>query len=121
MGFTGRKEIQFTYDVNTHRALEFVGGKTDVKRDIANMGRVVQEERTLDGGSIDIITGPGPQAAARVFVMTNAPAPPFRVRPSGSRHQPDDATATIVDTAAAVAATVMLLIEHDRRGRPRER
>ena len=70
VGFTGRKEIQFTYDVNTHAALQFVGGKTDVLKDIANMSRIVKAERLLDGGSIDIITGPGPQAAAPLVQPT---------------------------------------------------
>jgi len=57
--FTGRKEAQFTLDVNTHHALAEVGGRTDVLRDIANMGRVVKGHKA----GIDIITGPGPQAS----------------------------------------------------------
>ncbi|MFO0596450.1 MAG: hypothetical protein U0228_14130 [Myxococcaceae bacterium] len=66
VGLTGRKEIQFTYDVNTHRALEASGGETHVLKDIANMSRVVKQRR--DG--MDIITGPGPQAAANLADAT---------------------------------------------------
>jgi putative intracellular protease/amidase len=57
--FSGRKEPQFTVDVNTHHALADTGGQTDVLKDIANMGRVVKGNKN----GIDIITGPGPQAS----------------------------------------------------------
>jgi putative intracellular protease/amidase len=57
--FSGRKESQFTLDVNTHHSLAEVGGQTDVFRDIANMSRVVKGNKA----GIDIITGPGPQAS----------------------------------------------------------
>lgn len=60
VGRTERKEIQFTYDVNTHEALEATGGETSVLADIANMRRVVQGRKS----GIDIVTGPGPQAAS---------------------------------------------------------
>ncbi|HVE82669.1 MAG TPA: hypothetical protein VND93_07465 [Myxococcales bacterium] len=56
---SGRKEAQFTLDVNTHHALAETGGQTDVLRDIANMSRVVKGNKA----GIDIITGPGPQAS----------------------------------------------------------
>jgi len=59
VGFTERKEPQFTYDLNTHRALEASGGETSVFRDVLKMNRVVTDHK--DG--MDIITGPGPQAA----------------------------------------------------------
>jgi putative intracellular protease/amidase len=66
VGFTGRKEEQFTYDVNTHNAMEEAGGETHVLKDIANMSRVVKANK--DG--MDIITGPGPQAAANLADAT---------------------------------------------------
>lgn len=66
VGFTGRKEIQFTYDVNTHEVLGNAGGNTNVAADIANMSRVV-EARKL---GVDIITGPGPQAASALAQPT---------------------------------------------------
>jgi putative intracellular protease/amidase len=66
VGLTGRKEIQFTYDVNTHDALKETGGQTNVLADIANMSRVVKSEK--DGQNI--ITGPGPQAASNLADAT---------------------------------------------------
>lgn len=57
--FSGRKESQFTVDVNTHHALADTGGQTDVFKDISNMSRVVKGNKA----GIDIITGPGPQAS----------------------------------------------------------
>jgi putative intracellular protease/amidase len=66
VGFTGRKEIQFTYDVNTHAALRETGGETHVLKDIANMNRVVKAHK--DG--MDIITGPGPQTARELVDAT---------------------------------------------------
>lgn len=66
VGFTGRKEIQFTYDVNTHAALREAGGETHVLKDIANMNRVVKAHK--DG--MDIITGPGPQTANELVDAT---------------------------------------------------
>jgi putative intracellular protease/amidase len=66
VGFTGRKEEQFTYDVNTHDALREAGAETHVVRDIANMNRVVKAHK--DG--MDIITGPGPQTAAELADAT---------------------------------------------------
>lgn len=66
VGFTGRKEIQFTYDVNTHAALRETGGQTHVLKDIANMNRVVKAHK--DG--MDIITGPGPQTARELVDAT---------------------------------------------------
>jgi putative intracellular protease/amidase len=62
VGLTGRKETQFTYDVNTHQALAATGGKTNVLKDVKDMSRVVKAHQ--DG--MDIITGPGPQAAANL-------------------------------------------------------
>ncbi len=59
VGLTGRKELQFTYDVNTHHAMEASGGTTSVLKDIANMSRVVKQEKA----GVLIYTGPGPQAA----------------------------------------------------------
>lgn len=66
VGLTGRKEIQFNYDVNTHNALAETGGQTHVLKDIANMSRVVKQEK--DGQNI--ITGPGPQAASNLADAT---------------------------------------------------
>ena len=66
VGLTERKEIQFTYDVNTHDVLSEAGAKTAVFSDIANMGRVVKARK----GDIDIISGPGPQAAAPLVTPT---------------------------------------------------
>ncbi len=66
VGMTGRKEIQFTHDVNTHRALEAAGGETHVLKDVANMSRVV----TAKKAGLEIITGPGPQAAANLADAT---------------------------------------------------
>jgi putative intracellular protease/amidase len=66
VGFTGRKEIQFTYDVNTHQVLAAVGGHTNVLADIANMSRVVSARKA----DMDIITGPGPQAASNLAQPT---------------------------------------------------
>ena len=66
VGLTGRKEIQFTYDVNTHAALRESGGETHVLKDIANMNRVVKANK--DG--MDIITGPGPQTALELVDAT---------------------------------------------------
>lgn len=66
VGFTGRKEIQFTYDVNTHDVLAATGGQTSVLADIANMKRVVKGRKR----GIDIITGPGPQAARALATAT---------------------------------------------------
>lgn len=66
VGKTGRKEIQFSYDVNTHEVLAEVGGQTSVLTDIANMSRVV----TARKADMDIITGPGPQAASALAEPT---------------------------------------------------
>jgi putative intracellular protease/amidase len=66
VGLTRRKEAQFTYDVNTHDSMEEAGGHTHVKKDIINMSRVVQAHK--DG--MDIITGPGPQAARNLGYAT---------------------------------------------------
>jgi hypothetical protein len=66
VGFTRRKEVQFTYDVNTHDAMEEAGGRTNVKKDILNMKRVVHAHK--DG--MEIITGPGPQAARNLGLAT---------------------------------------------------
>ncbi len=66
VGLTRRKEAQFTYDVNTHDSMEDAGGRTNVKKDILNMSRVVRAHK--DG--MDIITGPGPQAARNLGLAT---------------------------------------------------
>jgi putative intracellular protease/amidase len=66
VGLTGRKELQFTFDVNTHRALSASGGETHVLKDIANMSRVVKEEKA----GLLVYTGPGPQAAANLADAT---------------------------------------------------
>ena len=66
VGLTRRKEAQFTYDVNTHDSMEEAGGHTNVKKDILNMSRVVHAHK--DG--MDIITGPGPQAARNLGLAT---------------------------------------------------
>jgi putative intracellular protease/amidase len=66
VGFTERKEIQFTYDVNTHDVLSEAGAKTAVLFDIGNMSRVVKARK----GDIDIISGPGPQAASSLVAPT---------------------------------------------------
>ncbi len=66
VGLTRRKEAQFTYDVNTHDVLGDMGGRTNVKKDILNMSRVVKAQR--DG--MEIITGPGPQAARNLGFAT---------------------------------------------------
>ncbi len=66
VGLTRRKEAQFTYDVNTHDSMEDAGGHTNVKKDILNMSRVVHAHK--DG--MDIITGPGPQAARNLGLAT---------------------------------------------------
>ncbi|HEX8699798.1 MAG TPA: hypothetical protein VF815_13225 [Myxococcaceae bacterium] len=66
VGLTRRKEAQFTYDVNTHDSMEEAGGHTHVKKDILNMSRVVHAHK--DG--MDIITGPGPQAARNLGLAT---------------------------------------------------
>ncbi len=63
---TERKEIQFTYDVNTHKVLSEAGAKTNVLGDIAQMTRVVRSRKA----DIDIITGPGPQTADRLVEPT---------------------------------------------------
>lgn len=63
---TARKEIQFTWDVNTHETLSDSGGSTDVIADVANMQRVVKGRKA----DIDIITGPGPQAASALAAPT---------------------------------------------------
>jgi putative intracellular protease/amidase len=60
VGASGRKEIQFTFDVNTHDAMEAAGGQPHVFKDIFNLGRVVKAEKA---GQV-IITGPAPQSAA---------------------------------------------------------
>ncbi|MDF2696023.1 MAG: hypothetical protein K0S65_4406 [Labilithrix sp.] len=66
VGFTDRKEIQFTHDVNTHRVLEEAGAVTNVARDIASMSRVVRARK----GDIDVLSGPGPQAASELVQPT---------------------------------------------------
>ena len=66
VGLTRRKETQFTYDVNTHDAMEEAGGHTHVKKDILNMSRVVHAHK--DG--MDVISGPGPQAARNLGLAT---------------------------------------------------
>jgi putative intracellular protease/amidase len=68
VGITGRKDRQFIYDVNTHGVLAAAGGQTNVLADIANMGRVVQSKKA----GIEIITGPGPQAATALASPTMA-------------------------------------------------
>lgn len=59
VGATGRKESQFTYDTDTQGVLSAAGGKTNTIHDLANLSRVVVSHK--DG--MDIISGPGPQAA----------------------------------------------------------
>jgi putative intracellular protease/amidase len=66
VGLTRRKEVQFTYDVNTHGVLGETGGRTSVKKDILNMSRVVKAQK--DG--MEILTGPGPQAARNLGFAT---------------------------------------------------
>ncbi len=66
VGMTRRKEVQFTYDVNTHGVLGETGGRTNVKKDILSMSRVVKAGK--DG--MAIITGPGPQAARNLGYAT---------------------------------------------------
>ncbi len=66
VGLTGRKELQFTYDVNTHAALAEAGGQTHVLKDIKDMSRVVYARK--DG--MDVISGPGPQAARNLAGAT---------------------------------------------------
>ncbi len=66
VGLTRRKEPQFTYDVNTHNALEAAGGDTSVLKDIAKMSRVVHARK--DG--MDVLSGPGPQAARNLGLAT---------------------------------------------------
>ncbi len=66
VGMTRRKEAQFTYDVNTHGVLGETGGRTNVKKDILNMSRVVKAEK--DG--MAVISGPGPQAARNLGFAT---------------------------------------------------
>ena len=63
---TGRKEIQFTLDVNTHNVLRAAGGRPNVLADVANMSRVVKARKN----DIDVITGPGPQAASNLAEPT---------------------------------------------------
>jgi putative intracellular protease/amidase len=66
VGLTERKEPMFTYDVNTHKAMEESGGETSVLKDIADMSRVVVDHK--DG--LDLITGPGPQASRNLGYAT---------------------------------------------------
>ena len=66
VGFTDRKEIQFTYNVNTHRVLEAAGASTSVLRDIASMSRVVKAHKS----GIEVLSGPGPQAAGTLAAAT---------------------------------------------------
>lgn len=66
VGFTDRKEIQFTFDVNTHRVLSEAGAITSVASDIANPRRVVKARRA----DIDVLSGPGPQAASALVEPT---------------------------------------------------
>lgn len=66
VGLTERKEIQFTFDVNTHKVLSEAGASTSVVSDIANMARVVRARK----GDIELVTGPGPQAAASLVQPT---------------------------------------------------
>jgi putative intracellular protease/amidase len=66
VGLTGRKEVQFLYDVDTHDVLEDSGGRTSKWRDIANMSRTVWAIK--DG--LDVITGAGPQAARNLAKRT---------------------------------------------------
>lgn len=56
---TGRKEPQFSLDVDTHAVLAATGGITNTAADFADMSRVVKSQK--DG--IPIITGAAPQAA----------------------------------------------------------
>lgn len=64
--FSGRKERQFTFDVDTHRVLEAAGARTDVAADIASMSRVVISQQ----GAVEVVTGPGPQAAESLVEPT---------------------------------------------------
>jgi hypothetical protein len=66
VGLTERKEIQFTFDVNTHKVLSEAGASTSVVSDIANMARVVRARK----GDIELVTGPGPQAASSLVQPT---------------------------------------------------
>jgi putative intracellular protease/amidase len=66
VGFSDRKEIQFTFDVNTHRVLAEAGASTSVVSDIANPARVVKARKA----DIDILSGPGPQAASALVAPT---------------------------------------------------
>jgi putative intracellular protease/amidase len=68
VGFTDRKEIQFTFDVNTHRVLAEAGASTSVASDVANPKRVV----TARKADVDILSGPGPQAASALVEPTIA-------------------------------------------------
>ncbi len=67
VGITGRKEIQFTFDVNTHDVLHGSGGETDMLDDVLHMNRPVIA-RTKNG--IAVITGPGPQTASALVTPT---------------------------------------------------
>jgi putative intracellular protease/amidase len=66
VGLTGRKSPQFTLDVNTHKTLADAGAQTNVVADALNMHRVVKSQKA----GVDVITGPGPQAAAPLAKAT---------------------------------------------------
>jgi putative intracellular protease/amidase len=66
VGLTGRKEVQFIYDVNTHQVLKQAGGRTNVKLDALNLRRT--KWAIKDG--LDIITGAGPSSARTLAKRT---------------------------------------------------
>lgn len=71
--FTNRTARQFTLDVNTHKTLESTGGDSRLLADVIDFARVEVAWRGLGPGSsngIDIITGPGPQAAYNLAAAT---------------------------------------------------